>query len=116
MDDTQDTRDVMRTMLEMWGHKVMEAVNGRDGVQMAFDSTPDVILMDLRMPVMDGFEATRTLRHYQQFNRVPILAMSAHCAGKWKQEALAAGCYDCINKPFDPEKLNGLLTRFAQVA
>ena len=67
VDDTQDTRDVLRTMLEMWGHQVIEAVNGKDAVQMALDSMPDVIIMDLRMPVMDGVEATRVLRQYQQF-------------------------------------------------
>jgi len=116
VDDTQDTRDVMRTMLELWGHQVIEAINGKDAVQVALDSMPDVIIMDLRMPVMDGVEATRVLRQYQQFKNVPIIAMSAHCAGKWKQEALEAGCNDCVSKPFDPEKLNGLLTRFAQVA
>lgn len=115
VEDFDDTRTMIRMLLEMKGCNVLEAVNGREAVEAASQhcSELDLILMDLRMPVMTGVEATRRIREQSETCRVPIIAMSAHCEGEWKEEALAAGAIDCYSKPIDFPLLEQILGRYA---
>lgn len=115
VEDFDDTRSFIRMLLEMKGCRVFEAVNGREAVEAATAHCYeiDLILMDLRMPVMTGVEATRLIREQSETCRVPIVAMSAHCEGSWKDEALAAGAVDCFSKPIEFGLLDEILGRYA---
>ena len=110
-DDTADIRLMIRVMLENKGHRVVEAADGREAVEMATRERPDMILMDLNMPVMDGIEATRCLRNQSRTSRMPIIAITAHCADPaWHARAIAAGCVQCVGKPVDFELLDKLIS------
>ncbi|HEX8556764.1 MAG TPA: response regulator [Pyrinomonadaceae bacterium] len=115
VEDYDDTRAFIRMLLEMKGCSVLEAVNGREAVDAASEhcSEIDLILMDLRMPVMTGVEATRRIREQSETCRVPIVAMSAHCEGDWKEQALAAGAVACFSKPIEFTLLEEILGRYA---
>ncbi|MET0621632.1 MAG: response regulator [Pyrinomonadaceae bacterium] len=115
VEDFDDTRAFIRMLLEMKGCQVLEAVNGREAVQAAAAhcSDLDLILMDLRMPVMTGVEAMRLIREQSETCRVPVVAMSAHCEGSWKEDALAAGAVDCFSKPIEFALLDEILERYA---
>ena len=115
VEDFDDTRTMIRMLLEMKGCQVLEAVNGREAVEAASAhcSELDLILMDLRMPVMTGVEATRLIHKQSQTCRVPIVAMSANCEGDWREEALAAGAVECFSKPIEFGLLDEILGRYA---
>ena len=109
-EDSDDIRLVLRLMLEHKGHRVAEATNGREAVEAATRAHPDLILMDLNMPVMDGIAATCYLRGQPETSEVPIIAVTAHCADpSWRTRAMAAGCVQCIGKPVDFELLDALI-------
>jgi CheY-like chemotaxis protein len=114
VEDFDDTRDFIRMLLEMKGCRVLEAVNGKEAVETAAShgSEINLILMDLRMPVMTGVEATRLIREQSETCRVPVVAMSAHCEGNWRDEAFAAGVVDCFSKPIEFELLDEILARY----
>jgi two-component system sensor histidine kinase/response regulator len=113
VDDAPDTRDTMKMLLEIQGHHVEVASNGKEAVECASDQLPDLVLMDLTMPVMDGLSATRQLRHLPKTETMPIVAVSAYLRdGAWRDRALAAGCNDCLSKPVDFGALDQVLLRF----
>lgn len=110
-DDTDDIRLMIRVMLENKGHRVLEAEHGREAVELAMRERPDVILMDLSMPVMDGIEATKRLRQQPETAKMPIIAVTAHCADPgWHRRAISAGCIECVGKPVDFRRLEQLIT------
>ena len=115
VEDFDDIRAFIRMLLEMKGCRVLEAVNGKEAVEAASShySEIDLILMDLRMPVMTGVEAMRLIREHSETRRVPVVAMSAHCEGNWKEEALAAGAVDCFSKPIEFGLIEEILGRYA---
>ncbi len=115
VEDFDDTRTMIRMLLEMKGCRVIEAVNGREAVEAASQHCAeiDLILMDLRMPVMTGVEATRLIHGQSETSAVPIVAMSAHCEGGWRDEALAAGAIECFSKPIEFGLLEEILGRYA---
>jgi CheY-like chemotaxis protein len=98
-EDHADSRDALRTLLDAMGYRVVVAVNGREAVEAALSGRPDLILMDVMMPEMDGFQATRTLRANPEFRQVPILALTAMEGAR--EQVLAAGCNDYVAKPID---------------
>ena len=98
-EDHEDSRDALRTLLDAFGYRVHVAVNGREAVQMALATSPDLVLMDMMMPEVDGFEATRTLRASPTFRQVPIIALTAMEGAR--EQVLAAGCDDFMSKPLD---------------
>jgi CheY-like chemotaxis protein len=106
----------MRRLLEMAGYNVLEASDGEQAVQMAVDSRPALILMDLSLPKLDGLSATRQIRQQKGLKRVPILAVSAHDSPESRNEALAAGCNEYVTKPIDFDQLHALLERFVPQA
>ena len=115
VEDTEDNRFMLRRLLEMSGHQVVEAVNGEEAVRIAAQVLPDLILMDLSLPVIDGLGATRRIRALPRLSTVPIVAVSAHDTADFHAEALGAGCNAYITKPIDftelEELINGLLSR-----
>lgn len=98
-EDHEDSRDALRTLLDAFGFRVVEAVNGREAVERALAERPDVILMDMMMPKVDGFQATRELRANESMRGVPILAITAMEGAR--QRVLEAGCDDLVPKPID---------------
>ena len=111
VEDFEDNRFMMRRLLEMSGYRVVEAVNGRQAVEKAKEERPDIILMDLSLPMLDGLAATRQIRAYDGLNKVPIVAVSAHDSADFHAEALAAGCNEYVTKPIDFDHLVQLLSR-----
>jgi CheY-like chemotaxis protein len=102
-EDHLDSRDALRALLEAFGYQVLEAVNGRQAVEIALLHGPDLILMDIMMPELDGFEATRQLRRHRQTNAIPIIAVTAMEGAH--QLAIQAGANDYVRKPVDIRRL-----------
>lgn len=111
VEDTEDNRFMMRRLLEMAGYGVVEATNGEEAVRLAGSEQPDLILMDLSLPVIDGLAATRAIRKLDGFGRVPIVAVSAHDTSDFQADAIAAGCDSYITKPIDFSQLEVLIAR-----
>ena len=111
VEDFEDNRFMMRRLLEMSGYRVVEAVNGNQAVEMAEQESPDIILMDLSLPMLDGLAATRRIRERNGAGRTPIVAVSAHDSADFHAEALAAGCNEYVTKPIDFDQLVQLLDR-----
>jgi CheY-like chemotaxis protein len=111
VEDFEDNRFMMRRLLEMSGYRVVEAVNGNQAVEMATSERPDIILMDLSLPQLDGLAATRRIRSQEGLGKVPIVAVSAHDSSDFHAEALAAGCNEYVTKPIDFDQLVQLLDR-----
>ena len=110
-DDSDDIRDLLRVMLELRGCRVVEAVNGAVAVTLAASTRPALILMDLNMPVLDGYEATKQIHERPLLQETPIVAVSAFCDSHNRSKALAAGCVECVSKPMDFGQLDGLLKK-----
>jgi two-component system KDP operon response regulator KdpE len=107
VDDYVDNRVLLSAWLRAKGYRVVEAQDGKEGVLQANRSHPDLILMDLAMPELDGIEATRQLRQRHAFSQTPIFAISAYATHDVKEDALAAGCTDVFDKPLDLSSLLG---------
>jgi CheY-like chemotaxis protein len=107
VDDYPDNRTLLSAWLRAKGYKVVEARDGREGLLQANRSNPDLILMDLAMPELDGVEATRQIRQRNVFARTPIFAISAYATHDVKDDALAAGCNEVFTKPLDLGSLLG---------
>ena len=111
VEDTEDNRFMMRRLLEMSGYAVVEATNGEEAVRLAHSERPQLILMDLSLPVIDGLAATRAIRKLDGLKETPIVAVSAHDTSDFQSEALAAGCNSYITKPIDFSNLETLIAR-----
>ena len=112
VDDFDDTRLLLRTWLERKGFEVIEAENGNEAVSQAETKRPNLIIMDLEMPELDGLAATRKIRAVKELERVPVLAVSAYGAEQFRDDALAAGCDEYVSTPFEPEALEKLIRSF----
>ena len=111
VDDHDDTREMLHTLLEMWGCRVVEACNGLEAVEVAAREKPQLILMDGRLPFIDGLEATRRIRENGVRNQVKIVALNGSGGARYRADALAAGCDESIEKPFDFDWLRTYLLR-----
>ena len=111
VEDTEDNRFMMRRLLEMSGYHVIEATNGEEAVKKAETEGPDLILMDLSLPIIDGLAATRLIRKLPERAKTPIIAVSAHDTSDFLAEALGAGCNSYITKPIDFNELEQLIER-----
>jgi CheY-like chemotaxis protein len=107
IEDYSDSRVLLSSLLRSKGYKVIEAKDGKEGMLQANRVIPDLILMDLAMPEMDGVEATRQLRKRQVLSNTPIFAISAYATTEVKQDAIATGCTEVFPKPLDVELLLG---------
>jgi CheY-like chemotaxis protein len=115
VDDDADIRELIGTVLKMKGCRVVEAANGSQAVELAPQVHPALILMDLSMPVLDGYEATRRLKAQPDLCGIPVVAVSAHCDPHHRARALAAGCSECVGKPVDFGLLVELLEKHLPV-
>jgi CheY-like chemotaxis protein len=104
VEDVDFNRELVVQLLEDKYH-VIEAVNGQEGVELADQDRPDLILMDLSLPVMDGWEATRRLKANDDLRSIPVIALTAHAMKGDEEKALAAGCDDYVVKPLDEDEL-----------
>jgi CheY-like chemotaxis protein len=105
VDDSDDIRDLWCAWLTLWGFQVEEAANGHQAVEKARAGQPDLVLMDMWMPVLDGIDATALIKADTATAHVPVLALSAHVFPPAPERALAAGCETFLPKPVDPEVL-----------
>ncbi len=105
VEDHPDLLEVLTWQLEMMGFAVVSANTGMEGVTKAVEEKPQLILMDIMMPGMDGLEATRMIRTNRETEKIPILAITALCKESQQQDCIKAGCNGYIVKPFTPEKL-----------
>lgn len=108
-DDFEDTRLLMRLWFERMGYGVVEAEDGLRAVELALREAPDLIIMDLQMPLLDGLEATRRIRGSARLRDVPVVAVSAYGAEQFRAPALSAGCTEYVATPFDPAELKNLI-------
>ncbi|MCM3901764.1 MAG: response regulator [Pyrinomonadaceae bacterium] len=109
VEDVEDARLFMRLELEQRGYLVSEAEDGAKAVEIALREHPDIILMDLTLPVMDGLAATAMIRNDEQMSRIPIIAVTAHQESDLRSEAKASGFDAYVTKPIDVPWLNELI-------
>jgi len=105
VEDNEMNRDMLTRRLERKGFEVVIAVDGQAGVDMASSSSPDIILMDLSLPVIDGWEATRKIKADPATRSIPVIALTAHAMAGDEQKALQAGCNDYDTRPIDLKRL-----------
>ena len=108
VEDNEMNRDMLSRRLERRGYEVVIAVDGQQGVDLAQSTSPDLILMDMSLPIIDGWEATRQLKGMETVKATPIIALTAHAMSGDREKALEAGCDDYETKPVD---LPGLLAK-----
>jgi CheY-like chemotaxis protein len=107
VEDNEMNRDMLSRRLERRGYEVVIAVDGQQGVDLAQSSAPDLILMDMSLPIIDGWEATRQLKAMDRMKGVPIIALTAHAMSGDREKALDAGCNDYDTKPIELPRLLG---------
>lgn len=105
VEDNEMNRDMLSRRLMRKGYEVIIAVDGQEGVEAAKNELPDLILMDLSLPVLDGWDATRQLKAFPQTKHIPIIALTAHAMASDRETALAAGCDDFDTKPVEWSRL-----------
>ncbi len=110
VEDHADVREMMRIALEQMGYRVVEAADGVEAIVVAKSERPGTILMDMSLPLMDGYETTRRLRQLPEFRFTLVIACSALNRWEWRAKAIAAGCNDFLTKPLDLTRLRSLLS------
>ena len=105
IEDHEDNRRIVRDLLTPAGYEVVEALTGEDGVTMADTHHPDLILMDIQLPGLDGYEATRTIKANPALSRIPIIAVTSYALSGDDVKAREAGCDAYVTKPFSPRAL-----------
>lgn len=103
IDDNEQNRYLLRFLLEARGHRVTEAPDGPQGIAAVHAKLPDLVLLDIQLPGMDGYAVARTLRTTRQFDAMPIIAVTSFALSGDRTRVLAAGCDDYIEKPIDPD-------------
>jgi two-component system response regulator ResD len=109
VEDFDDTRLMMRMWLARNGYRVIEAETGEEAIDVAQRELPDLIIMDMMMPGMNGLDATQRIREYQALRQTPIVAVSAYGANEYRSLAIEAGCNEYVSTPFDPNELAELI-------
>jgi CheY-like chemotaxis protein len=112
VEDTDDSRDLYRVMLEQLGHSVFEATTGMEAVKLALKKYPDLVIMDLSMPEVNGCLATLALRSISPLRNLPVIAITAY-PHQWKEKAEKAGCDAFLQKPFTLDDLTAVLQKFS---
>ena len=105
IEDTEDNRQILRDLLGMAGYTMVEAHDGAEGVAQAAEHKPDLILMDIQMPVMDGYEATRLIKADPALKSIPVIAVTSYALSGDEEKAREAGCDGYIAKPFSPRQM-----------
>ncbi len=107
VEDNEMNRDMLSRRLTRNGYEIVLAVDGQQAVDLASSENPDLILMDMSLPVIDGWEATRRVKANASTGKIPVIALTAHAMAEDKEKALAAGCDDFDTKPVDIQRLLG---------
>lgn len=105
VEDNADNRIIYRTILEHSGFTVIEAMDGESGVRLTRDRRPDVVIMDISIPVIDGYEATRRLKADPETAKIPVMALTAHAMAEDRIRAAEAGCDAYLSKPAEPKEV-----------
>src|SRR5207344_1044313 len=105
IEDTENNRRILNDLLTNAGFEVLEAVDGEKGVAMAAEVRPDLILMDIQLPLIDGYEATRRIKANPALRAIPIIVVTSYALSGDEDKARAAGCDDYITKPYSPRAL-----------
>jgi two-component system cell cycle response regulator DivK len=114
VEDTPDNRQILRDLLTSAGYEVIEAINGAEGVAAAIEHLPDLILMDIQLPVLDGYEATRRIKAHAATAKIPIIAVTSYALSGDETKAREAGCDGYVAKPFSPRQLLARVREFLQ--
>jgi two-component system, cell cycle response regulator DivK len=112
IEDNPDNLTLILDMLESLNYAVISAGNGQKGIELAAAQKPDVILMDLALPVMDGWSAAQHIKSNPELQHIPIIALSAHALAGDRERALESGCNDYLPKPINLTELTDLLTKY----
>jgi two-component system, cell cycle response regulator DivK len=112
IEDNEDNRQIIRDLLTSSGYELIEAVNGVEGVAMAQSHRPDLILMDIQLPEIDGYEATRQIRSVPELETVPIIAVTSYALSGDEAKTRDAGCNGYVAKPFSPRELLAKIREF----
>ena len=107
VEDNEMNRDMLSRRLARNGYEIVVAVDGQEGVNKALSEKPSLILMDMSLPVIDGWEATRKIKADPATQKIPVIALTAHAMAQDKEKAMAAGCDDFDTKPVDIQRLMG---------
>jgi CheY-like chemotaxis protein len=110
-EDYEDVRRMMKIMLELYGYEALEASDGYEAVEKVAKFKPDAVLMDISMPVLDGLNATRAIRQFEEGSNIPILAITAY-GDFYEDKAIDAGCTAVIPKPLQFDELQPLLEKY----
>jgi two-component system cell cycle response regulator DivK len=105
VEDTEDNRQILRDLLSIAGYDVIEALDGAEGIAKASEHKPNLILMDIQMPVMDGYEATRRIKADPALASIPVIAVTSYALSGDEQKARDAGCDAYMAKPFSPRQM-----------
>src|SRR5688572_18452261 len=114
VEDNEMNRDMLSRRLIRRGYEVIIAVDGQQGIDLAALHSPDLILMDMSLPVVDGWEATRRIKSNDRTNKIPVIALTAHAMAGDREQALAAGCDDYDTKPIDLARLLPKIEKFVR--
>ncbi len=112
VEDNEKNRYLMRSIIEKLGHQAIEAHDGGTGVKKAIEERPDLILMDIQLPVLDGYETTRRIRSNRGARDVPIIAVTSYAMVGDREKCMAAGCTDYMGKPIDPVHVMKVVEKF----
>ena len=111
VEDQEDNMQILRDLLTSAGYQIIEAENGKDALAAVTKRRPDLILMDIQIPIIDGYEVTRRIKADPALRSIPIIAVTSHAIGSGEEKARAAGCDDFVAKPYSPRQL---LTKIRQ--
>jgi len=112
VEDTEDNRQIIRDLLSSVGYELIEAADGAEGVALAQKERPDLILMDIQLPEIDGYEATRRIRDIPELAKVPIIAVTSYALSGDEAKTREAGCDGYVAKPFSPRDLLAKVRQF----
>ena len=112
VEDQEDNRCILRDLLTSVGYEIVEAVTGEDGVGMAETHVPDLILMDIQLPGIDGYEATRRIKAHVALRHIPVIAVTSYALSGDDVKAFEAGCDAYVSKPFSPRALLAKIREF----
>lgn len=112
VEDQEDNRAILRDLLTSAGYELSEATNGAEGVARAEAEAPDLILMDIQMPVMDGYEATRRIKSIAACAEIPVIAVTSYALSGDEAKAREAGCDGYVAKPFSPRQMLATIREF----
>jgi two-component system cell cycle response regulator DivK len=112
VEDTEDNRQIIRDLLTSAGYEMLEAVTGEQGVAMAAEHRPDLILMDIQLPVLDGYEATRRIKANPALRHIPVIAVTSYALSGDEERTREAGCDAYVAKPFSPRLLLAKVREF----